>query len=308
MSYASVHVVAGERWLLYRGEQFSWNLLTSNDAGATWLARGLVVAPGGLRARPYVAAASDGTRLHLVVNDSNPEEFPGCSVYAGTLGTDLKVRDAAGAVVGTVGTGAPVPAQLTTLLSGVAAPAEVGEPGDVDHWLSDLHVVDNRPTAVLSTRLPWPDGGRPAGVGAYRHQYHWARLRPAGWTVEPLGWAGSELAPRNIDYTGLGAVDPSEARRVVISTNVHPVTEAPLVSAADGKVHWELFEGWRSGEGTWAWTPVTADSTEDNVRPVIAAGGPHKALAWMRGRYWGWTAFNTRIVVRRAVAPTPPPP
>lgn len=305
-SYASVHIVGGDRWLLYRGEQFSWNLLTSNDAGATWLARGLVVAPAGPSARPYVAAVSDGTRLHLLANDGNPAEFPGTSIYAGTVGTDLKVRDASGAVVGSVGGGAPVPSKLTRLLAGTAAPAEVGEPGDVDHWLSDLQFIDSRPTAVVSTRMPWPDG-RPAGLGAHRLQYHWARQRAGGWTVEPLAWAGSELAPRNVDYAGLGAQDPSEPRRVVISTNVHPVTEAPLVSAADGKVHWELFEGWRTGAGAWTWTPVTANSVEDNVRPVIAAGGAHKALAWMRGRYWGWTAFNTRIVVRRAVAaPTPP--
>jgi hypothetical protein len=118
-SYASVHVVGGERWLLYRGEQFSWNLLTSNDAGATWRARGLVVAPAAPRARPYVAAASDGTRLHLLVNDSNPTEFPGTSVYAGTLGADLVVRNTAGTAVGTVGAGAPVPTRLTRLLTGV---------------------------------------------------------------------------------------------------------------------------------------------------------------------------------------------
>jgi hypothetical protein len=119
-----------------------------------------------------------------------------------------------------------------------------------------------------------------------------------------MGWAGGELFSRQPDYCGLAAQDPSDARRVVASTNVHPSTGAPLVSAADGKVHWELFEGYRVAEGTWSWTPLTADSVEDNLRPVIAAGGDHKALAWMRGKYWSWTDFDTRIVVRRAATPT----
>ena len=95
-------------------------------------------------------------------------------------------------------------------------------------------------------------------------------------------------------------MDPSNPTRVVISTNVHPSTADPLVSATDGLVHWELFQGDRTGEGEWSWTPLTVDSVEDNIRPVIASGGAAKALAWMRGRYWTWTAFNTRIVVRRA--------
>jgi hypothetical protein len=175
---------------------------------------------------------------------------------------------------------------------------------DVDHWLSDLQFIDGNPTAILTTRDPWPGGSE--AVGRYRHRYWWARRRASGWVVEPLGWAGAELFSRQPDYCGLAAQDPSDARRVVVSTNVHPSTGAPLVSASDGKVHWELFEGYRVAEGTWSWTALTVDSVEDNLRPVIAAGGDHKALAWMRGKYWSWTDFDTRIVVRRAaLAPTP---
>ena len=118
--------------------------------------------------------------------------------------------------------------------------------------------------------------------------------------MQDLCWAGGELYGAQPDYTGLASQDPSDPRRVVVSTNVDPVAGTPLVSASDGLVHWELFEGYLQQSGTWAWTPLTADSTEDNLRPVIAAGGTGKALAWMRGRYWSWTAFDTRVVVRLA--------
>lgn len=302
MAYTSSHVVRGQRWLLYRGEQFSWNLLVSTDDGKSWTAKGLVVAPGSSGDRPYLHAASDGTRLHIVVTDGNPTEFRGTSAYAGTVESDLTIRRADRTKVGSVGSGAPAPKRLTRLAAGSPGSEEAT---DTDLWLSDLCVVDNRPTGVLVLRDPWPAEAQ--RVGNYRHRYLWIRQRASGWTVEPLCWAGGELCNTQPDYPGLAAQDPSDPTRVVVSTNVHPVTAEPLVSSADGLVHFELFEGRRVGEGQWSFTPVTQNSTEDNMRPSIAAGGPDKTLSWMRGKYWSWIAFNTRIVVRRAVAaPTNP--
>ena len=293
MAYASLHLVAGNLWLLYRGEQFSWNLLTSPD-GNTWTARGLVVAPGTVGQRPYLHAATDGKVLHITVTDGNPAEFRGNSVYAGVVGSDLKVRTSSGAVVGAVGPSAPKPSMLTKLLVGSAGSSEET---DTDHWLADLAFVANRPTGILVTRDPWPAGSQ--AVGEYRHRYTWIRGGPTGWRIEPLAIGGSELRTGHPDYTGLAAQDPTEATRVVVSTNVHPLSGDPLVSSADGRVHYELFEGRRLAAGSWTWTPLTSDSVEDNIRPVIAAGAKRKVLAWMRGNYWSWTAFDTRIVVRR---------
>lgn len=293
-SYASVHVVGGQRWLLYRGEGFTWNLLTSPD-GTTWTGRGAVVLPALGGQRPYLSAASDGSRLHLVVSDGNPTEAPGCSVSAASIDASYVVRNSAGATIGTVGSGAPTTADCTRLVTGVAAASDAG---DTDAWTCDLRIVDNRPTGILSVREPWPEGSD--AVGAFRHRYVWIRQRPSGWLVQDLCWAGGELYGAQPDYTGLASQDPSDPRRVVVSTNVDPVAGTPLVSASDGLVHWELFEGYLQQSGAWTWTPLTSDSTEDNLRPVIAAGGTGKALAWMRGRYWSWTAFDTRIVVRRA--------
>lgn len=296
MAYSSAHVVAKNRWILYRGEQFSWNLLTSPD-GVTWTARGLVVTPGAAGDRPYVHAVSNGNRLYLLVADGNPAEFRGSSVYAAVVESDLTIKRTDGVVVGKVGANAPKPRQLTLVAAGVAG---ASESTDADVWLSDLQLIDNRATGVLVRRDAWPEGT--AAVGAYRHQYLWARLRPSGWVVEPLCWAGGELCPTQPDYAGLAAQDPSEATRVVVSTNVHPVTGEPLVSTADSLVHWELFEGRRTGEGQWQFTALTENSVEDNIRPSIAAGGPVKTLSWMRGKYWSWISFNTRIVVRNAVS------
>lgn len=295
-AYVSAHLVAGTRWLLYRGEQFSWNLLTSPD-GAAWTWRGLVVAPGASGQRPYLTAASDGARLHLLVTDGNPTEFPGTSVWAAVVGADLSITDSAGRSIGRVGGAPAVTRSMTRVVRGTAGSAE---PEDTDAWMCDLRVVDARATAIISVRDPWPAAdATTATVGRWRHAYRWARQRAdRTWTVEPLAWAGGELYGNQPDYTGLATVDPTDAQRVVISSNVHPVTGEPATSATDGLVHHELWSGVRSAPRAWSWTPLTQHSIEDNLRPVLVARGSTRVLTWLRGTYRSWTDFDTQVVVR----------
>ncbi|QXC59735.1 hypothetical protein KSP35_15285 [Aquihabitans sp. G128] len=115
-SYVSAHVVAGRRWVLYRGKDLFMELMSSSD-GRSWVQHGVTIqkAPSSLDHRPYLLAASDGQRLHLVVSDGNPSDFPGCSVSYATIDPDLNVCDDAGRPVGQVGTAPPNPTQLTRL-------------------------------------------------------------------------------------------------------------------------------------------------------------------------------------------------
>ncbi|MGI8754420.1 MAG: hypothetical protein ACR2MB_00885 [Acidimicrobiales bacterium] len=293
-AYASAHVVGGQRWLLYRGEQYSWNLLTSPD-GDRWTHRGLVVAPGSSGQRPYLSASGDGATLQFVVTDGNPEEYRGSSAYAGSIDADLGIHDSGGRLVGAVGSLAPRPGALTRLVAGHAGPIETG---DRDVWLCDVQVVGGRPSAILSVRERRPDGDR--RVKSYRHRYLWARWGPEGWAVEPLSWGGNGISSVSADYTGLASLHPGEPERVVVSTDVHPNSGRPLLSAADHTQHFELFEGRRRGHGSWTWTPVTENSSQDNIRPVVAADAGREVLAWMGGKYWSWTDFDTHILVRHS--------
>lgn len=292
-AYASAHVVGGQRWLLYRGERYSWNLLTSPD-GEHWTHRGLVVAPGATGQRPYLGAASDGGSLHFVVTDGNPAEFRGNSAYSGSIDADLRIHDSSGRLVGAVGSLAPTPGALTRLVAGHAGRTEAD---DRDVWLCDVQVVEGRPSAILSVREPRPDGDR--RVKSYRHRYLWARRGPEGWAVEPLAWGGGGISSVSADYSGLASLHPGTADRVVVSTDVHPDTARPLISSEDDMSHFELFEGRRRGPGSWEWTSVTENSTLDNIRPVVVAEAGREALAWMGGKYWSWTDFDTNILVRR---------
>lgn len=294
-SYVSAHVVAGERWVLYRGEGFTWHLLTSLD-GERWQHRGAVVHPDRPGQRPYLAAASDGARLHLVASDGNPTERPGSGVGCGSIDAELVVADGHGRPVGRVGDHAPTPRALTRLVEGRPGRTEAD---DTDAWICQVAVVHRRPTAILSVRDPWPATGD--RIGRWRHRLLWARQRASGrWTVEHLAWAGSELYGNQPDYCGLGTVDPLDPRRVVVATDVHPATGAALRSRADGRVHRELFEGRREAEGRWRWRAITAHSSRDHLRPLLVAGGGRTVLIAMRGTYRSWTDFDTELVLRLA--------
>lgn len=118
------------------------------------------------------------------------------------------------------------------------------------------------------------------------------------WRHSEIAYAGERLYSGEDDYTGLVAIDPEDVNRVVISTNADPLTGVPLVSDADGKRHYEIFAGVSQDNGfTFTWKPVTANSTVDNVRPVIPAwNSEQRALLWMRGTYRTYTDWDTQIV------------
>lgn len=44
--------------------------------------------------------------------------------------------------------------------------------------------------------------------------------------------------------------------------------------------------------------PLTRNSAEDNIRPILVAGEERKVLVWMCGTYRSWLDYDTRIVAR----------
>lgn len=281
-----VHDAAGRELLLcaFRGAGWDPQLLVSRDDGASWTqGPKLLGGPG----RPYAKYASNGRAAHFVVTEQHPRDFDNSLWHGRFDGTLRTVR----------GDGQPVadandvePQALTRVFAGSP---------DAVAWPCDLELgADGMPVCVFSVQV---DGrGKPRGQGGLDHRYHYARLDGTQWAAHEMAFAGTKIYAGEDDYTGLAAIVPHDPRFVFVSTNAHPVHGTPLVSARDGRRHWEIWCGFTADGGRrWKWDAVTSDSTEDQIRPIVprSADGPATAtVLWLRGSMKSYTDYRLDAV------------
>ncbi|HSI36694.1 MAG TPA: hypothetical protein VK986_24120, partial [Tepidisphaeraceae bacterium] len=288
----------------HRGANFNPNFLVCDDDGATFAYGGRFLTQGTGRTRPYVRyaagpAGADGLpdAVHFIATEGHPRDV-GNSIYAGVVRAG-KVCGSDGKPVAALGDAALAPAALTRVFAGDA---------DRRAWSTDIEVdAAGRPYAAFSVRH--------IEAGRTTLWFYYARWTGDAWAVHRLAHAGSALYAAENDYTGLVALDPHDPDFCVLSTNADPASGRPLVSAADGKPHHELFTARTADRGrTWTFVPLTADSRADNLRPVIprwppaanAAGAERRrAIVWMRGTYRTYADYDTDLVavVQRVAAP-----
>jgi hypothetical protein len=291
-TYSNLHFLpndnggAGRLYNFVRSVGWDPNILVSSDQGSTWAYGGRVLAEGGDADRPYVRYASDGNKIHFLTTERHPRDFNN-SIYHGYI-QDGKLYDSSGAVVDAnlLDGAAVAPSALSPVF---AANTVVDGVSMQRAWTVDA-AIDNAgmPVGVFQAR---------AGGSDLDHRYFYSRWNGSQWQVNPLGFAGSHLYAAENDYTGLVAIDPSDVNTVYLSSEVNPATKAQLFGA-DGQAHYELFRGRTQDNGaTWAWTPVTFNSTVDNIRPHVPKwDDSHTALVWMRGQYSTYTSYNMRTV------------
>jgi hypothetical protein len=293
-SYSNLVRVAAENhgrgrlYDFYRGERNAHNALVSDDDGRTWRHVGPLVTNTEPYA-PYVRYAVGGRRIHFIASTSNPQQSPGSSVRAGYL-EDGAIHASDGTRLGRLTSGGVRWDRLTPVQDGIPAP----EGRDTDVWTADLAVGPSGPVAVLTVKHPRP----PAVAGrSFTQEYRYARWTGRSWRVSHLAWGGSELFADQPSYSGDAVVDPLDPGTVYLSSNVDPRTGAALVSASDGRPHWEIYEAHTTdGGATWSIAAVTRSSRVDNLRPVVAAGFGREALLWMRGTYLSFRTYDTAIV------------
>ena len=263
------------------------HVLVSVDHGTTWRQGGrLLDGPG----RPYVRYAARGSgRIHLVTTDQHPRDFPNRIYHGAVAGHELLRSDGTVADEDVFDSVAVPPDRLTEVFRG--APPDRA-------WTVDLQVdEDDHPYTVFSVgTMPDPTTGDRAEL-ADLHRFYFARFDGAAWSVGFLAYAGNALYRDEPFYTGLVALHPHDPWRVFVSTDVHPLTGIPLISAADGLQHHELFEGVTTDGTAWTWTSITANSTADNIRPVVPIWEPgHTALLWLRGTYTSYQRYDLDVV------------
>lgn len=264
----------------YRGKGSDPNYIYYDYQDNSWTRGGrLLAAPG----RPYLKYTSNmEDTIHFVTTEQHPNKFDN-SIYHGVF-RDQTVYTSNGEKVAELKdqkTSPIKPPQLTRVYK-----------GDENHvaWTVDLHLDQNGlPYTVFSVQF---------NKNPKDHRYFYGRWNGTEWEVHEMAYAGSNLYGSQKDYTGLAALDPDNPNVVYISTDVHPETNEPLISSADDERHYEIFRGETEDRGeTWQWTPVTKNSEQDQLRPIIPKWNRnYTAVLWLRGTYTGYKKFDLNVV------------
>jgi len=291
LTYANLYRLPAENGRVFdffRGldGSFKPSYAYSDNEGESWTSGSVVIRSPA--ARPYVRYASDGqSAIHLLYTEGHPQNFDNSLYHVVYRNGQLHRSD-----------GTPI----RPLVEGLNDPAEGTRifAGDADHvaWCADL-ALDGEGGPVAAYSVQVGSAGAPRGQAGHDLRYRYARFDGERWLDHPLAFAGERLYPGEDDYSGLVAIDPDDTRVVYFSTNADPTRGTPLVSAADGKRHYEIFRGVTDdGGASWTFTPITRDSTVDNLRPILPARGPGgwRPLLWLRGAYRAYTDYDQEVV------------
>lgn len=149
---------------------------------------------------------------------------------------------------------------------------------DYNGWLWDLAHTSQGYPIIATVGLPNQNHG-------YARYVTWT---PAtGWVNRLVTDMGGTIATptREPNYSPGMAIDHANPGSIYISK-----------MSADG--HREISQYVTTNAGrTWTITPVTQDSTVDNVRPVMPRGatGGINSILFMSGTYVHWTDYHTEI-------------
>lgn len=289
ITYSNTYLLEDENNRIYnffRGLDNSWkpSYAYSDDLGESWQTGNIFIdVPGSVRHRPYVRYRGNGTdEIHMIYTEGHPRNYPNSIYHIFYRNGMLHHSD--GTPLASLREGLEKPEDGTKIFGG--SPENIA-------WTTDI-TLDSAglPHIVFSVK-------KDTLVDGEDQRYFYGRWDGSRWQVNEMAYAGSKLYPGENEYTGLAAIHPHSPEVVYISTDADPVTGDPLISNRDGERHYEIFCGESTDDGkNWNWVPVTKNSANDNLRPVIADGtGEEKTvLVWLRGEYRSYTDYNQDVV------------
>jgi hypothetical protein len=262
------------------------NILISSDQGATWTYGGRLTATRrvGYVAGYYKYWGNGVDRIDFVGTEEHPRNFDN-SLYHGYIKGGKTFDSMDNMIDGNLSDGT---SPGITAFTKLFATGSVVGPVALDHaWNIDLARYHDGSIALLwQARVVGSDPQNPDLRICY------ARFDGHTWRLTYLVKGGLKLYASEQDYTGLGALDPDDPHTVYVSTTYDPRDDTTSLTRH------EIFRGTTCDEGeTWQWTPVTANSTHDNLRPIMPKWDKRRsALLWFRGNYYSMNSFNTEVV------------
>lgn len=276
VTYANLWYLGTDLISFVRSVDTSPNLLISKDNGASWTYYGRLTSTPqvGYVAGYYKYWGNNTDRVDFFGTEAHPRDNDN-SLYHGYV-KDGKIYNSTGTVIDSTladKTAQDIPKYTQVFKTGTS----VGGVKLEHAWNADLVRYDNGTVAAIWT-------ARVSGTGSDDPDKRllYARFDGTAWKLTYLVKAGTKLYGDEQDYTGLGALDPDDPSTIYVSTPYDPSTDT-LKSGAKR----EIWRGTTCDNGaTFKWTPVTANSSKDNYRPIVPKwDAKHRALLWMRGQY-----------------------
>ncbi len=281
VTYSNLHFLQSENngkgriYNFYRGANRTPYYIFSDDEGESWQKGYNLIHKTRF---PYLKYASDGkSKIHFITTESHPV-FMGCSIYHGYIENE-KVYGSDGTLIRELKDSPIQPSEVTNIFKGDTLN---------NAWSIDLHLDEKgMPYIAYSVRKDID-----------HIQYRYARWDGNSWSDHFLAYAGRALYEAEFHYSGLVALDPDNPDVVYISTDADPVSDTPLISSTDQLRHYEIFRGTTTDSGeSWAWEPLTQNSNQDNIRPIMPKGnGQFKVVLWLRGSIKSYTDYNFDVV------------
>jgi hypothetical protein len=270
--------------------------LSSSDDGATFSYYGRLMSTKqvGYVAGYYKYWGNNTDRLDFVGTEAHPRDNDN-SLWHGYI-QDGKVYNSAGTVIDT---SLKDTSSTTTNSKDISAYTPVFKTGSsvggvnlCRMWNHDIVRYADGTIAILGQGRADNCTSTPSGSDPDKRMVYF-RFDGSSWKATYLAKGGAKLYSSEEDYIGLGALVPDDPTTIYISTPYDPSTDKV---AASGK-H-EIWRGTTCDNGaTFKWTPVTANSTKDNLRPIVPKwDSSHTALLWLQGTYSSAQTYSLAIV------------
>lgn len=268
------------------------NILTSTNYGDTWAYYGKVNRsyPGSGYNPGYYRFADNGKdRIDFICTESHPRDSL-TSIYHGYISNGVSFKTDGTVVDSNLNdTDAPLSSDfMKVFTNGTVMPL-----GQTNYrcWNSDVQLYpDGSVEAIIHARI-----NQSAHIGGYPdqedpdHAFFFCRWNGTNWISTYLCQAGYKLYSAEADYVGLGCLRPNDPDTIFISTKYDPRAVQP--GAADTNQPYstwhEIWKGVTTNHGvSFTWTPITQNSTHDNLRPMVPAwDAGNIALIWFRATY-----------------------
>jgi hypothetical protein len=297
ITYSNVWYMGTTLYDIARSVDTSPNLLSSADDGQTWNYYGrMTYTPlTGYVAGYYKYWGNNTDRIDFVGTEAHPRDNDN-SLWHGYM-QGGKIYNSAGTVVddALAGTSASSSAQNIdkyTKVFGTGSTPGGSTASLCRMWNHDIVRYADGTIAILGQGRANNCTSTPSGSDPDKRLIY-MRWDGTSWKTTYLTHSGPKLYADEEDYTGLGAMVPDDPTTIYISTTYDPNKDT---AGSSGKR--EIWRGTTCDKGaTFTWTPVTANSTKDNIRPIVPKwDATHTALLWMQGSYVKAQDYNEAIV------------